>query len=79
MSGADKAAFDLGYTYKIVSGDEIDYVKNIEQYDISIWVDKNGDGQKNYSSDAAVNEVTYVASHNPADAQSVTVVGVPVA
>jgi uncharacterized delta-60 repeat protein len=80
MTGADKAAFDAGYQYKVVSGDETDYVKNMERYTISIWNDRNHDGQRNFadSSDPA-NEVTFVASHDFVGAPSgVTVVGVPV-
>jgi uncharacterized delta-60 repeat protein len=81
MTGTDKAAFDAGYTFKVVSGNEIDYVKNMERYTISIWDDKDHDGQRDYanSTDPA-NEVTFVASHDlVAPPVGATLVGVPVA
>jgi len=60
MSGADGAAYAAGYRFKVVNGaTETDYVKNVEQVNIQVWNDKDGDGQRDYSSDSAVNEVTY--------------------
>jgi uncharacterized delta-60 repeat protein len=57
-TGADAAAFTAGYTHKIVSGAETDYLKNVESARISIWNDKDGDGNRDYNSDATLNEVT---------------------
>jgi uncharacterized delta-60 repeat protein len=60
MSGADGDAYAQGYRHKVVNGTaETDYVKNVEQLNIQIWNDKDGDGQRDFSSDAAINEVTY--------------------
>ncbi|MGB9990125.1 beta strand repeat-containing protein [Pseudoduganella rhizocola] len=60
MSGADGAAYAAGYRFKVVNGaTETDYVKNIEQVNVQVWNDKDGDGQRDYSSDSAINEVTY--------------------
>jgi uncharacterized delta-60 repeat protein len=76
MSGTDLAAFNAGYTYKITAGAEIDYVKNVEKFEIRIWTDLNHDGNKNYTSDAT-NEVTVYATH-PLDGSTVVgVVGLP--
>ncbi|MGZ3184668.1 MAG: hypothetical protein ACXU8N_19715 [Telluria sp.] len=58
LTGTDLAAQTAGYQYKVVNGAEIDYVKNLERVDIMVWTDKNGDGARTYSGDAAVNEVT---------------------
>jgi uncharacterized delta-60 repeat protein len=74
-TGADLLAFNAGYTYKITAGDEIDYVKKVEQYTVSVWNDANHDGRVDYGT-----EVTYVASHNIGGSPAgVILVGVPVA
>ncbi len=49
MRGDDALAFEKGYTYKIVAGAEIDYVKNIETVNIHTWNDANGNGQREYN------------------------------
>lgn len=60
MSGADGAAYAAGYRFKVVNGaSETDYLKNVEQVNVQVWNDKDGDGQRDYSSDSAVNEVSY--------------------
>jgi uncharacterized delta-60 repeat protein len=60
MSGADGAAYAAGYRYKVVNGStETDYLKNVEQVNIQVWTDKDGDGQRDYSDNSALNEVTY--------------------
>jgi transcriptional regulatory protein LevR len=48
-------AFSDGYTLKVVSGSEVNYIKNIEQINVQIWNDKNTNGQKDYGD----NEVTF--------------------
>lgn len=59
MSGADAAAYSNGYTHKVVSPNATDYLKNVETINIQIWNDKDGDGQRDFNADAAINEVTY--------------------
>jgi hypothetical protein len=79
LSGADAAAQAAGYQYKIVAGSEIDYIKGIEQYNVSVWEDKDGDGQRDYSNDAA-NEVSgsvYITVPDPAQSTPAGLVGVP--
>ncbi|MEI7539035.1 MAG: hypothetical protein WCJ76_17595, partial [Comamonadaceae bacterium] len=51
-----------GYTSKVVAGSEIDYVKNVENINIQIWTDKNGNGQKDWNSDSTLNEMSYGGS-----------------
>jgi hypothetical protein len=78
LSGLDAAAQAAGYQYKIVAGAEIDYVKNLEQYNVSIWDDKNGDGVRDYANDAT-NEVTgsvYIPIPDAAQATPAALVGV---
>ncbi|MES2128830.1 MAG: hypothetical protein V4463_16295 [Pseudomonadota bacterium] len=60
-TGADATAFTAGYLFKVANGNETDYVKNIEQINIQVWTDKDGDGQRDYAgpSDPA-NEVSFV-------------------
>ncbi|MEI6601070.1 MAG: hypothetical protein WCN21_11380 [Comamonadaceae bacterium] len=54
----DIAARSQGYTSKVVAGSEIDYVKNVENINIQIWTDTNGNGQKDWNSDPALNEMS---------------------
>ncbi len=45
-TGADLAAFNNGYLFKLVNGtSEVDYFKNIEQVQIEYWTDANANGQ----------------------------------
>jgi uncharacterized delta-60 repeat protein len=78
LSGADAAAQAAGYQYKIVAGDEIDYVKNLQQYNVSIWVDKNGNGVRDYANDATTEVTGSVFLQIPDASQTVaSLVGVP--
>jgi hypothetical protein len=78
LSGADAAAQAAGYQYKIVAGDEIDYVKNLQQYNVSIWVDKNGNGVRDYANDATTEVTGSVFIQIPDVSQTVaSLVGVP--
>ncbi|MET0859208.1 MAG: hypothetical protein ABWY27_20845, partial [Telluria sp.] len=46
-TGADLAAFDSGYTYKVTSGAaETDYIKNVESVFTQFWNDANGNGRR---------------------------------
>jgi hypothetical protein len=45
-TGADLAAFNQGYTFKVSAGAETDYLKNVENVGVTIWNDTNGDGQR---------------------------------
>jgi hypothetical protein len=61
-----------------VAGAEIDYLKGIEQYNVSIWNDKNGDGMRWFSADDK-NEVSgtkYISIPDPAPEGTVSLVGV---
>ncbi|CAN7649556.1 hypothetical protein [Massilia sp. LjRoot122] len=58
LSGDDAAAQAAGYQYKIVAAGETNYVKGIEHYNVHIWDDKDGDGQRDYTNDANT-EVTH--------------------
>jgi uncharacterized delta-60 repeat protein len=65
MTGADGAAYADGYRYKVANGTvEVDYVKNVEQVNIQIWNDKDGDGERDYAGTDPANEVTYVRGLN---------------
>jgi uncharacterized delta-60 repeat protein len=59
LSGVDADAAAQGYTHKLVMGAEISFLKNIEQLNIQVWNDLDGDGVRDYASDAS-NEVTSV-------------------
>jgi uncharacterized delta-60 repeat protein len=60
MTGSDKSAFEGGYLYKVVTTVGTDYVKNIEQVNVQIWNDKDGDGQRDYAANTdPANEVTF--------------------
>ena len=58
-SGTDKTAYDAGYRTKVVSGSETDYIKNVENVNVQVWNDINGNGQKDWNSDPSKNEVTF--------------------
>ncbi|GAB3469330.1 hypothetical protein GCM10027321_38560 [Massilia terrae] len=64
MTGADGQAYADGYTHKVVNGSvSTDYVKNIEQVNIQIWTDKNGNGLPDFASSTdPANEVTFARS-----------------
>lgn len=68
LGGADAAAYAAGYQYKIVAAGETDYVKGIERYNVQVWNDKDGDGERDYANDA---------STEVADSVWVTLVGFP--
>ncbi|HWJ95885.1 MAG TPA: delta-60 repeat domain-containing protein, partial [Telluria sp.] len=70
MTGADLDAFNAGFTYKVVAGGETDYLKGIEAVRVWVWDDKDGDGVRDVSSDAAVNEVTLVGTQTIPPAMS---------
>jgi uncharacterized delta-60 repeat protein len=57
LTGVDAAAAAQGYTHKLVFGQEISFLKNIEELHIQVWNDLDGDGLRDYSTDAS-NEVT---------------------
>jgi Ca2+-binding RTX toxin-like protein len=45
-AGADLAAFNSGYLFKLVNGTtQVDYFKNIEEVRIDYWTDANANGQ----------------------------------
>ncbi len=62
MTGEDGQAYAEGYRYKVANGAaSTDYLKNIEQLNILIWNDKNGDGVREHRpSEDPSNEVSYV-------------------
>lgn len=43
-SATDKAAFNAGFAFKIVTSDAIDYIKNVEIAHVSVWNDANNNG-----------------------------------
>lgn len=47
-TGTDRAAFYAGYAYKVVNGDEVTYLKNVEAVQIQTWIDANGNGTREY-------------------------------
>ena len=68
LGGADLAAWQAGYQYKIVTAGETDYVKNVERYNVSVWEDKNGNGERDFADDG---------SYEVSDQLWVTLVGFP--
>jgi hypothetical protein len=71
-TGDDLAAFNAGYMYKIAAGNEIDYVTNVERYDVTVWDDQNHNGRIDSG------ESLVVADHQiGASPTGVVLVGVP--
>ncbi|VXC14391.1 hypothetical protein [Massilia sp. 9I] len=65
MSGDDAAAWNDGYRYKVVNGAvSTDYIKNIEQLNVMVWTDKDGDGQRDWgtSDTDPAREISYTRS-----------------
>ncbi|MCC2974589.1 hypothetical protein [Massilia sp. IC2-476] len=65
MTGADAAAWNDGYRYKVVNGAvSTDYIKNIEQLNVMVWTDKDGDGQRDWGSSDTdpAREISYTRS-----------------
>lgn len=58
-TGLDAQAFGMGYQFKIVAGDEIDYVKNVEFLAVHVWTDKDNDGERDY--DTEISDVRHFA------------------
>jgi hypothetical protein len=50
-TGVDDVAITGGYLYKVVNGDSVTYLKNVEQVSTKIWIDANNNGTKDWSTE----------------------------
>ncbi|TFW19979.1 hypothetical protein E4L96_10945 [Massilia arenosa] len=58
-TGADLAAYNAGYRFKVTNGStETDYVKDVQAVDIKTWTDSNGNGVRDA---AEVTQVRHIA------------------
>ena len=51
VAGKDDSAIAGGYLYKAVNGDSVTYLKNVEQVSTKVWIDVNGNGTKDWSTE----------------------------
>ncbi|WP_296944968.1 hypothetical protein [uncultured Massilia sp.] len=74
-TGLDALAFQQGYRIKLVAagGAEVDYLKNVENLKVGVWIDRDQDGVRDYDTEVA--DIVY-RSFDP-DAQGVVLVGTP--
>jgi len=62
VTAADGAAYTQGYEYKVtVAGsDGVTFIKDVEGINVSLWQDKNGNGQRDWNDNPDTNEVSYL-------------------